>query len=223
MNTSDKSNATNEPMLRDHVYDGIQEYDQKLPNWWLFTWYITMVWFVVAWLAYYQLGYGKTDQQQVDEQLAKIADLRAKELEALDDTKLWAMSRDTKAVEAGKATFMATCVACHAADLSAHLAGAKLPGLPLNDQEWKHGGNPTQIMQIIRKGAPDITKGMAPWESLGIQKITEVVAFILSHHKEGEAITLAADSPLKNAPATTPVPASAPASATPPAVSSGGE
>ena len=54
-----------EMMVRDHVYDGIQEYDQKLPNWWLFTWYITMVWFVIAWLAYYQFGVGRTDHEAV--------------------------------------------------------------------------------------------------------------------------------------------------------------
>jgi hypothetical protein len=38
---------------------------------------------------------------------------------------------------------------------------------------------------------------MASWEALGIKKITEVVAFVMSHHKEGEPVTLAADSPLK--------------------------
>jgi cytochrome c oxidase cbb3-type subunit 3 len=213
MEPSSSPNNPNEPTLREHVYDGIQEYDQKLPNWWLFTWYITMVWFVIAWLAYYQLGFGKTDHQRVDEQLAVIDALRAKELESIDDKKLWEMSRDAKVIAAGEATFRATCVACHAQDLSAHLAGTKLPGLPLNDKEWKHGGNPTQLLTIVRKGAPDITKGMASWEALGIQKVTEVVAYILSHHKEGEAITLAADSPLREGGA---APASAPAAATAP-------
>jgi cytochrome c oxidase cbb3-type subunit III len=212
MNSNDSSKQSNEPTLRGHVYDGIQEYDQKLPNWWLFTWYITMVWFVVAWLAYYQLGYGRTDAERIGEQLAKVEAVRAKELEAIDDKKLWEMSRTPEVVEAGKATFMATCVACHAADLSAHLAGVKLPGLPLNDTEWKHGGNPIQLMTIVRKGAPDITKGMASWESLGVKKITEVVAFIMSHHKEGEPITLAADSPLKEGAVTTPTAGAAPKS-----------
>lgn len=196
MNSSDTS-SSNEPILRDHTYDGIQEYDQKLPNWWLFTWYITMVWFVIAWLAYYQLGLGKSDDARVDDQLAKIEALRAAELELIDDAKLWEMSRDPSVVAAGKATYMATCVACHAADLSAHLAGAKLPGQPLNDSEWKHGGNPTQLLTIVRKGAPDITKGMAAWESLGINRVVEVVAFILSHHKEGAPYTLTQDSPLR--------------------------
>lgn len=186
------------PVLRDHTYDGIQEYDQKLPNWWLGTWYITMVWFVIAWVAYYQFGLGTSDTNKVDQAMAKIAEQQKKELELISDDKLWAMSKDPKIVEAGAATYATTCVACHAPDMSAHLAGAKLPGLPLNDKEWKHGNNPTQMLTIIRKGAPDLTKGMPPWEpQLGLQRIVEVLAFILSKHEKGEAFTLAADSPLK--------------------------
>lgn len=188
----------NEPQLRDHVYDGIQEYDQKLPNWWLFTWYITMVWFVIFWLAYYQFGYGKTDQTQVDDQLAKIEAIRQKELESIDDAKLWAMSKDPAVVESGKTVFTTTCAACHAPDLTAMLAGAKLPGLPLSDNEWKHGGSPTQILDIVRKGAPDVTKGMPAWEpQLGLDRVIDAVAYILSYHEEGDPVTLSADSPLK--------------------------
>lgn len=196
-----KNQPDNGPVLREHVYDGIQEYDQKLPNWWLFTWYITMVWFVIAWVAYYQLGRGDSDVEKIEKAVAAVEEHRNRELAAIDDDKLWAMSLDPKVVEAGKATYSTTCVACHAPDLSAHLAGAKLPGLPLNDTEWKHGASPTQILNLVRKGAPDLTKGMPPWEpQLGIQRVVEVTAFLLSHHKKGEAFTLAADSPLKAAP-----------------------
>lgn len=186
------------PVLREHTYDGIQEFDQKLPNWWLFTWYITMVWFVIAWVAYYQFGFGMSDEKQIDNAMAKIADIQKKELDLISDDKLWEMSQDPKVVEAGAATYNTTCVACHAPDMSAHIAGAKLPGLPLNDKEWKHGGNPVQLLNIVRKGAPDVTKGMPPWEpQLGLQRVVEVVAYILSKHEKGEPVTLAADSPLK--------------------------
>jgi len=159
-----------------------------------------MVWFVLAWAAYYQLGWGRSPTAEVEASLAKIAEVQQQALQNITDEKLWDMSRDPKVVAAGQATYATTCVACHGPDLSAHLAGAKLPGLPLSDKEWKHGGHPTQILNIIRKGAPDLTKGMPPWEpQLGIQRVVEVTAFLLSHHEKGAAVTLSADSPLKAA------------------------
>lgn len=186
------------PILRPHEYDGIKEYDQKLPNWWLATWYITMVWFVLAWAAYYQLGWGRSPTAEVEASLAKIAEVQQQALQNITDEKLWDMSRDPKVVAAGQATYATTCVACHGPDLSGKLAGAKLPGLPLMDQEWKHGHEPVKLLNIIRRGAPDVTKGMPPWEpQLGLQRVTEVLAFILSKHQQGEPFTLAADSPLR--------------------------
>jgi cytochrome c oxidase cbb3-type subunit 3 len=188
------------PILRPHTYDGIQEYDQTLPNWWLFTWYGAMVIFVIGWVGYYQLGFGMSDEQKIDAAMAKIADFQKKELELIDDDKLWRMSQDPKIVAAGAATYNTTCVACHAGDLSGQLAGVKLPGLPLNDQEWKHGGGPLQILTVVRKGSPDVTKGMPPWEpQLGLQRVVEAVAFVLSKHKQGDPVKLATDSPLKTA------------------------
>ena len=204
------SSPDNGPVLREHTYDGIQEYDQKLPNWWLFSWYITMVWFVIAWVAYYQLNIGESGEEQVDKALANIKAVQLKELEKLTDDKLWAMSQDEKVVSAGAATFATTCVACHAPDLSAHINGVKLPGQPLNDTEWKHGGRPLQLLGIVRKGAPDVTKGMPAWEpQLGLTRVVEVVAFVLSKHKKGEPITLTPDSPLKAGAAAVATPAAA--------------
>lgn len=184
------------PQLRPHTYDGIQEYDQKLPNWWLFTFYAAIAFFIIYWLGYYQFKFMPTDEERINTAMAKIDAARMKELESLDDQKIWAMSRDPKVVEAGKVTYTTTCVACHGPDLSGTLGGAKLPGLPLSDKEWKHGGVPGSVLKIVRKGAPDITKGMPAWEpQLGIKRVVEVVAFIMSHHQEGEPITVAPDAP----------------------------
>ena len=114
----------NEVVLRPHVYDGIQEYDQKLPNWWLFTFYIMIVAYVVWWVGYYQLGFGKTDQQEMAEVVALLNAKKSAELEALladlDDKSFvsdWATN--DVAVANGQDAFTTYCVACHGADLTA--------------------------------------------------------------------------------------------------------
>lgn len=182
-----KPTVADGPILREHTYDGIQEYDQKLPNWWLASWYIFIVYFVIYWFLYYQIDLFADDEERVKNAVAVIETKKATELEklmaSLDDDVLWRMSQNSKIVEAGKTTYQTTCVACHGTDLSATLNGVKLPGEPLNDSEWKYGARPMEIFGIVKNGSPDVTKGMVAWEpSLGPKKVAEVVAFVLSFH-----------------------------------------
>ena len=187
--TASKNINVNEgPVLREHLYDGIQEYDQKLPNWWLASWYIFIVLFVVYWVLYYQFDFFPEDKDRLEAAVAKIEQKKATELEklmsSLDNDVLWQMSQNSTIVSAGKATIEINCVACHGTDLSATMNGVKLPGEPLNDATWKYGGKPMEVFAIVKGGSPDATKGMVAWEpTLGPKKVAEVVAYVLSHHK----------------------------------------
>lgn len=184
-----------EIILREHEYDGIQEYDQKLPNWWLFTFYGAVVWFVALWFAYYQTDLFKSPQQRVKDGIVAVQKAKAAELEktlaSLDDSTLvhdWATKPEV--VAAGEATFLTNCTACHGADLSATMtvgtAKVPLPGLPLNDRQWKFGGKPMQIFKLINEGSPPESTGhngakMQVWgQTLSPKQIAEVTAYLIT-------------------------------------------
>lgn len=211
---ADQPSDPNAPILRPHVFDGIQEYDQKLPNWWLFTFYFTIAWFIIYWFFYYQMGWFTTDHDRVTAEIGKIQEAKAKELESMlskiDDNVLWEWSRNSQIVAEGKVTYDKYCFTCHAPDLTAVYGGAKLPGLPLHDKEWKYGNNPMSLFNMVAKGSPDKTAAvqMPPWEQvLGPAEMAKSVAFVLSHHdqKDPGVVTGAGAAPgTAPAPGTTP-------------------
>jgi cytochrome c oxidase cbb3-type subunit 3 len=184
-----------EVVLREHEYDGIQEFDQKLPNWWLFTFYGAIVWFVVYWALYYHSDFYRSDQQKI---IAEVSELHAKKdaelaatLASLDDATLigkWAT--DPAIVAAGEATYSVNCVACHAADLSAtmEVAGNKipLPGRSLVDGVWEYGNKPMDVFKIINHGTPVDAPGlngakMQAWgQMLSPKQIAELTAFLIA-------------------------------------------
>lgn len=186
--------------LRPHVYDGIQEYDQRLPNWWLWTLYIFIILYGIYWLLYYQFGLFASDEERLGARLQVIAGKQAAELETmladLSPDVLWEMSRNSALVAQGRVTYSSQCASCHAADLSSIANGTQLPGVPLNDKTWVHAmlpgttadddvtTDPMMVFNIIHDGAPDPTKGMVAWGPiLGPARVAEVTAYVLSYHQ----------------------------------------
>ena len=62
-----------------HEYDGIREYDNPLPGWWLFLFWVTIL-FSAWYLLYYQFGHGETVPQQYDREMLALYDLQTKQL-----------------------------------------------------------------------------------------------------------------------------------------------
>ena len=178
-----------EAPLRPHSFDGIQEYDKRLPNWWLLTFYGAIVFGIVCWLRTQHFA-GPDDAAQLRAELARIEAAKFASVSALDDATLWKMSRNPVVVASGRATFNTTCVGCHLASLRGKDENPQAIGVNLTDQIWIHGGRPMEINSTINTGVP--AKGMPTWGPiLGPKKITELVAYVLSYHQEGEPVIAA--------------------------------
>jgi cytochrome c oxidase cbb3-type subunit 3 len=163
-------------------YDGIQEYDNDLPQWWLWLFYITIL-AAIVYPVWYHIYPGQTNEITLAKQMSEIEALRAASDKALvasgslkkDESALLALLKDSSRLEQGKAVYTARCAMCHAAE------GQGLIGPNLTDNYWIHGAKLEQMRTIVENGVAD--KGMLAWKGiLTPDEIDSVVAFISSLH-----------------------------------------
>jgi len=159
----------------DHEYDGIREYDNKLPNWWLWTLYGAIAFAVGYWLVYHTYGaaalpaeaYEKEMIAAAEAQLARMAD------QEMTNEALELMSTVPDEIKAGREVFQTFCVQCHTP------TGGGSVGPNLTDAYWLHGPQPLQILRTVTSGVPE--KGMAAWENqLGPRRVQQVVSYVLT-------------------------------------------
>jgi cytochrome c oxidase cbb3-type subunit 3 len=148
--------------------DGIQEYDNPLPDWWLGLLWASII-FAVAYGVHYHFIAHRSPQKALAQELAEAdrrwpADNPAAVAAPLILTE--------QAAEAGAAVFTANCVPCHGANMQGGI------GPNLLDDEWIHGGSPAEILKTITEGVA--AKGMPPWgQILGAAKVREVAAYVV--------------------------------------------
>ena len=164
--------------LRAHTFDDdIQEFDNRLPRWWLWTFYVACLFAVGYWVHYHLLRTGALPHAEFAAELKVAEQRQAAQLASRPITResLLALSQDPETVRAGREVFATYCFACHRLD-----AGG-LIGPNLTDAHWLHGGEPEQIHKTVAQGAPDPTKGMVAWlPQLGAFKCQQVTAFLLT-------------------------------------------
>ena len=161
-----------------HVWDeSLEEYNNALPKWWSWMFYLTIV-FALGYLALYP-GLGKFQgylnwsssgqhKAEVDKMDATVKPLFDKYLK-MD---VAAVAADKQGLEMGKRLFMTYCIQCHGAD--AH--GSK--GFPnLTDNDWLYGGEPEKIEETIAGGRQGM---MPPHAQLGAETIKDLANFVRS-------------------------------------------
>ncbi|MEO0032639.1 MAG: cytochrome-c oxidase, cbb3-type subunit [Pseudomonadota bacterium] len=143
-----------------HEWDGIEELNNPLPRWWLWSFYACIA-FAVGYCVVYPAipglhsassgTAGWTSRGSLATEM-KVADAsRAAVRAAIDKTPVDQLAADPKllraAIEGGRAAFKVNCVQCHGAGA----AGAK--GYPnLNDDDWLWGGDIATIHQTLQNG-----------------------------------------------------------------------
>lgn len=161
-------------VVRDHAFDGIQEFDNQLPRWWLGTFALTIALALYWWTARYTFGTEPSIAETHAKSWAALMALQDEKLgKAPTADELAAAVADPAAVADGKRVFGTTCFACHGA------LGEGGIGPNLTDTYWINGGAPEQIGQTIYAGVP--ARGMPTWRGvLKPEEIRNAAAYVMT-------------------------------------------
>lgn len=149
-----------DPNTTGHEWDGIMEFDNPMPRWWLWVFYATIVWgigYSIAYPAWPLVSeatsgmLGWSSRAKVEAEIAAVETANAPINAQLEALELAAIPGHPElegyAVSAGAAVFKTWCAQCHGSGA----AGAK--GYPnLLDDDWLWGGTMEDIHTTVSYG-----------------------------------------------------------------------
>lgn len=179
-----------------HAFDGIEEYDNPLPKWWMYMFLATIVFGFIYLALYPGLGnykglLGWTSANQWEKEVAEAeaeygplyASLAAKSIDEL--------LQDENALKMGERLFANNCAVCHGS------AARGNPGFPnLTDDDWLYGGEFDKIKETLHQGRMAV---MPAWEAvLGEAGIVQVANYVrqMSGQQNVDADLAAKGAPL---------------------------
>lgn len=154
--SNDPRKKTGNAETTGHAWDGIEEYNNPLPMWWVWV-FVACIVFSAGYMIYYPFwpsiqsysGYSSRADLMHDVEAAKAA--QAPMDNQVAGTPVEGINNDPNlrqyAIESGRALFAMSCVQCHGA------GGAGAKGYPnLLDDEWLYGGTLGDIVTTITHG-----------------------------------------------------------------------
>ncbi|MCF6272670.1 MAG: cytochrome-c oxidase, cbb3-type subunit III [Rhodobacteraceae bacterium] len=178
-----------------HIWDGIEEYNNPLPRWWLTTTYLTIIWgigYIILYPAIPLPGgatpgvLGYSSRAEVQKDIDEVNERNAPLVERVNQLELAAIASDEEvggfAINGGEAVFKTFCAQCHGS------GAAGSPGYPnLADDEWLWGGTIEDIYETISVGIRDEANydtrisqmpAFGADELLGKEEISTLVSYV---------------------------------------------
>ncbi|MDJ0511938.1 MAG: cytochrome-c oxidase, cbb3-type subunit III [Methyloceanibacter sp.] len=179
-----------------HEWDGIEEWNNPLPKWWLYVFYATVIWAIGYWIVYpawptvssYTKGYlGYSQRAQVNKDIAAAKKQTAVFSDKINEGDFETIQADPEllsfALAGGQAAFGDNCAPCHGRGAQGFV------GYPnLRDDAWIWAGSIDGIQQTILHGIrsddPQTRMSMMPaFGELGMlnrEQISDTAEYVMS-------------------------------------------
>ena len=179
-----------------HEWDGIREFNNPLPRWWIWTFYVCVIWSIGYWILmpswplvsdYTKGVLGYSQRATLAQDIADARMAQSAYTGKIEKLSLAEIRKDPEllefAVAGGRSAFAVNCSQCHGAGANGS------PAYPnLNDDDWLWGGKISAIHQTIKVGVrsdhEDARVGDMPGflrhEILTGDQVKDVTEFVLS-------------------------------------------
>jgi cytochrome c oxidase cbb3-type subunit 3 len=158
-----------------HDYDGIRELNNRLPPWWIYGFYVTIV-FAAIYLWRYHVSHTAPLSKEEYDIAVQRADEKTKEFlkqkgDAVDENTVTMLGGAD--ITEGKRIFQISCITCH------NEGGGGSVGPNLTDDYWIHGGDIKSVFKTIKYGI----NAMPTWQNAYSNKqIAQLSSYVKSLH-----------------------------------------
>ncbi|HOI31628.1 MAG TPA: cbb3-type cytochrome c oxidase N-terminal domain-containing protein [Bacteroidales bacterium] len=163
---------TNDKLIKNHSYDGIQELDNDLPPWWKWLFILCIVFAAVYLVRLWVFRADDLMQAKEFQKEMAAAGAVAAERDAGNAPFELVLLQDAGSLASGKETWDKICAVCHL------VVGGGLVGPNMTDNYWIHGNKLEDLWTVVENGV--LEKGMISYKGqLSEKQRLEVISYIL--------------------------------------------